>query len=197
MLAAIDCTGHGVPGAMMSFMGFNLIENVVKTKKIEEPGLLLKELNREVFSTLSKKNENLNSKYGMDISIVSIDVNSREIHFSGAHHSLYMVSNGELTEHKGDKFSIGSLFTGEEKDFTTHRIFYKSGDSMYLFTDGFADQIGGAERKKYYYAPFKKIVSENSSFTMNQQKVELENILLKWKGEREQTDDILLIGIRL
>lgn len=197
LIAVIDCTGHGIPGAMMSFLGFNLLENVVKSKLIEEPHLILAELNAEVFSTLSKKNENLNSKYGMDISIVAIDTAKRELHFAGAHHSLYLIRNGELTDFKGDKFSIGTLFTGAEKQFTPHRIFYNADDCIYLFSDGFVDQIGGTDRKKFYYAPFKKLLIDNSGLAMSQQKEHSENTYLKWRGEREQTDDLLLIGIRL
>ncbi len=197
LIAVIDCTGHGIPGAMMSFLGFNLLENVVKSKRIEEPHLILNELNKEVFSTLSKRNENLNSKYGMDISIVSINIANREIHFAGAHHPLYLLSNGELLEFKGDKFSIGTLFTGAEKEFTPHRIFYKSGDALFLFSDGFADQIGGKDRKKFYYTPFKALLLQHAGLAMQEQKQGLETAYQTWRGTREQTDDILLLGMRL
>ena len=197
LLAVIDCTGHGIPGAMMSFLGYNLLENVVKVKNIEEPEQILKELNKEVFSTLSLKNENLNSKYGMDISLISIHKKTREIYYSGAHQALYLISNGELSEYKGDKFSIGTLYTGPEKEFTKHRIFYKEGDCIYLFTDGFVDQIGGPDRKKFYYAPFKELLSKNSFLKPEEQKIKYESALLAWKGERDQTDDVLLIGVEL
>lgn len=197
LIAAIDCTGHGIPGAMMSFLGYNLLENVVKVKNITEPDQILKELNREVFSTLSMKNENLNSKYGMDISLVSIKRNSREIYFSGAHQTMYLVSNGDLSEYKGDKFSIGTLYTGPEKEFSLHRIFYKEGDLIYLFTDGFVDQMGGQGRKKFYYAPFKDLILQNFTLPPDDQKRAFESALMEWKGDRDQTDDILLIGIKV
>ena len=197
LIAAIDCTGHGIPGAMMSFLGYNLLENVVRGKSSFEPSLILKELNNEVFSTLSQKNENLNSKYGMDISLCAIYMDKREIHFAGAHHPLYLIRNGELLEFKGDKYSIGTLYTGIEKEFTTQQLFYQQGDTFYLFTDGYVDQIGGRDRKKYYYAPFKKTLLEIAQESMPQQKQLLEKEFLKWKGERDQTDDILILGFRL
>jgi len=197
LIAVIDCTGHGIPGAMMSFLGYNFLENVVKGKTSFDPALILKELNNEVFSTLSQKNENLNSKYGMDISLCVIYSDKREIYFAGAHHPLYLIRNGELLEFKGDKYSIGTLYTGVEKEFTTKQLFYQAGDTFYLFTDGYVDQIGGSDRKKFYYAPFKKLLFEIAHESMAQQKLLLEKEFIKWKGERDQTDDILILAFRL
>ena len=197
LIAVIDCTGHGIPGAMMSFLGYNLFENVVKSQKIMSPGLVLKALNNEIFSTVSLKNENQNSKYGMDVSLISIDTKRREILFSGAHHPMYLVRKGELLEYKGDRFSLGTLYTGAEKEFTTHQVFYQKDDILYLFTDGYPDQIGGVERKKYYYGPFKELLIKGAGLSMQQQKAYLESTLHAWKGTRDQTDDVLIMGIRL
>ena len=197
LLAAIDCTGHGIPGAMMSFLGYNLLENVVKEHGITSPGQLLRNLNNEIFNALSLKNENLNSKYGMDIALVSIHKGKREIRFSGAHHPLYLTRNGELLEYKGDKYSLGTLYTGPEKEFNEHQIFYQSGDRLFLFSDGFPDQIGGKDRKKFFYQPFKEAILSSSGMHPNAQKQELERILNDWKGNRDQTDDVLVIGVQL
>jgi len=197
LLAAIDCTGHGIPGAMMSFLGYNLLENVVKSQGIKSPGNVLRALNNEIFNTLSLKNENLNSKYGMDISFVSINLQQREIRFSGAHHPLYLVRKGELLEYKGDKFSLGTLYTGPEKEFTEHLIFYQPDDRLYLFSDGYPDQIGGNERKKFYYGPFKEALVKTSLSNTQHQKQQLEAVLNAWRGARDQTDDVLVMGIQL
>ena len=194
-IAAIDCTGHGVPGAMMSFLGHSIIENVVKNKKITQPALVLKELNNEVFATLSYKNENISSKYGMDISLAAIDTQAMQIHFAAAHNALYLLRDGNLHEYKGDRISIGAF--AEEKGFTQQIIPYQKGDTIYLFTDGFPDQIGGTERRKFYYNPFKELIQKVSFQPMQQQNQMLKNALVDWRGKRDQTDDILIIGIKL
>jgi serine phosphatase RsbU (regulator of sigma subunit) len=192
--AVADCTGHGVPGAFMSLLGYNMLENIAKQTEDIEPAMILENLNGEVINRLSGGNEKETAKHGMDISLITIDVKSNMLQFAGAHNGVYIVRNKELIELKADKMGIGTPHTGT---FMNKRMELKKGDMIYLFTDGFPDQIGGPKRKKFYYQPFKELLIATSANDMETQREHLDRAHMQWLCEKyDQTDDILVIGIR-
>jgi serine phosphatase RsbU (regulator of sigma subunit) len=195
--AVADCTGHGVPGAFMSILGFNMLENVISKKEHIEPGSMLTSLNQEIVSRLSKGKERETVKHGMDIAIISIDQKNR-LQYAGARNSLYLVRQGELTEIKADKMSTGIVANDHhEIQYTTNLKELETGDMIYLFSDGFPDQKGEATKKKFYYQPFKDLLVSIHQLSMPEQKQSLDDTIVQWIGKGEQTDDILVMGIRV
>jgi serine phosphatase RsbU (regulator of sigma subunit) len=193
--AVADCTGHGVPGAFMSLLGYNVLENEVKKTTGVQPSVILDNLNAEILKNFSKAGEIV--KHGMDISLISIDTETNQLQYAGAHNSLYMVRNGQLIELKADKKGIGSVHKNKSDGFTNQIIELQKGDMIYLHTDGFPDQIGGPNRKKFYYQPFKDLLAGISKLEVAAQKNKLEDAHLNWLGNKmDQTDDILIMGIR-
>lgn len=194
--AVADCTGHGVPGAFMSLLGYNMLEDVAKAATTISPALMLDALHQQVLARLSgDKGET--SKHGMDISLISIDTANNRLEFAGAHNSLYVVRGSELLELKADKMGIGEASGKKRTLFTNQVLDLQKGDMIYLFTDGFPDQIGGAHRKKFYYPPFKDLLISISQFPPETQRNKLNDSHVQWLGEKyDQTDDILIMGIR-
>lgn len=196
--AVTDCTGHGVPGAFMSLLGFNMLENVVKKNKIVQPSRILDALNKEVVTRLAPSSDDMGDiKHGMDIALISIDTQTHQLQYSGAHNPIYIIRNQELIEIKANKMTIG--FDNKENSilYTNQTTELQKGDMIYLFTDGFPDQIGGPQRKKFYYPPFRELLRSLSTFSLETQRQKLEEAHLKWlDGRFEQTDDILVMGIR-
>lgn len=179
----------------MSLLGYNMLENVIKNPEIKAPATILDILNKEVNTRLAGHNTSEESKHGMDIALISINRKTNRLEFAGAHNSLYIVRENELIELKADKMSIGNKHTSS---FTNHSIEIKKGDMIYLFTDGFPDQIGGPKRKKFYYQPFKELLISIGSLETKQQQLKLNEAHSSWMGERmDQTDDILIMGIRV
>jgi serine phosphatase RsbU (regulator of sigma subunit) len=194
--AVADCTGHGVPGAFMSLLGYNMLEDVVKSASVIHPGELLDALNQQVIQRLSGDDKEEAIKHGMDIALISIDRASNRLEFAGAHNSLYIVRAGELVEVKADKMGIGSN-KKRDKFFTNQTVELQKGDMIYLFTDGFPDQIGGPNRKKFFYPPFKALLKTISSLEPELQQAKLDEARNQWQGTNmDQTDDILIMGIR-
>lgn len=192
-IAAADCTGHGVPGAMVSVVCSNALNRVVKEFNITDPGGILDKTRDLVLETFARSNKNV--KDGMDISLCCINKTTKQIMWSGANNPLWYIENEELKEITADKQPIGK--TENPKSFTTHSLSLKSGNYVYLFTDGYADQFGGPKGKKLKYKPFKELLIKNSNLSMNEQKLMLENAFNEWKGNLEQVDDICVIGIRI
>ncbi|MGP8216476.1 MAG: tetratricopeptide repeat protein [Bacteroidia bacterium] len=197
LIAAADCTGHGVPGALVSVVCSNALNRTVKEFKITEPGKILDKTRELVLETFEKSESNVQD--GMDISLAAISrqpsVDSVEIHWSGAFNSLWYIQEGEMKELPADKQPIGK--TDNPKQFATHRIKLHRGDILYLFTDGYADQFGGEKGKKFKYKQLQQLIMDNCQLTMQEQKNLLEQTLESWKGSLEQVDDILIIGIRI
>jgi serine phosphatase RsbU (regulator of sigma subunit) len=195
LCAVADCTGHGVPGAFMSLLGYNMLEDVAKSSSRAQPGELLDMLNQQVIQRLSGDDKGEMVKHGMDISFISIDKTTHRLEFAGAHNSLYIVRSGELVELKADKMGIGAN-KQLDNSFRTQVVELQKGDMIYLFTDGFPDQIGGPNRKKFFYPPFKELLKTIASLQPQLQQEKLNEVHVQWRGTNmDQTDDILIMGI--
>lgn len=197
VIAAVDCTGHGVPGAIVSVVGIQLLNAIVKAKGITDPGDILNELNADLLNSLKYEQTKIND--GMDISLCTINLEKKKLYFAGAKNPLYIVENGELEIIKGDKQPIGGQKLKEEKDFKTHEIALKGdGKQMfYLFTDGYQDQFGGPAQFKFLTKNFKSLLLAESGKPMMEQKYVLGKTLKEWQGEESQTDDILVLGFKI
>lgn len=197
VIAAIDCTGHGVPGAFLSIIAYNALNKIINEQGETEPSAILDRLNSEVKETLNKDQYN-QVKDGMDISLCVFDRTTNTLSYCGANSPLYFLSEGNLKKLKGTKRPIG--YINDESHFipfTSHSIKVQTGDQFYLFSDGFADQFGGANNKKLMSETFKKSLLKNASLSLSDQKDALENLFEKWKGDHEQVDDVLIIGIKV
>jgi len=198
-IAAVDCTGHGVPGAFMSVMGNTLLNQIIaENQGAIMPDEILNQLHLKLNETLNRMGTSSDDKPrdGMDIGLCAINMEKREVVFAGANRPMYLVQNGILEEIKGDKFPIGGNQYGEQK-FTTKSFILDVGDSFYLSSDGYADQFGGTEGKKFMTKKFKALIEENVHLDMNLQKEAFHKAHLEWKGNHEQTDDILVIGVKM
>jgi serine phosphatase RsbU (regulator of sigma subunit)/Tfp pilus assembly protein PilF len=195
-LAIADCTGHGVPGAMVSVVCHNALNRAVREFKLTDPGKILDKTRELVIQTFERSEENV--KDGMDIALCTWIEGESDLQYSGANNSLYMVRSGEepeLTEIKADKQPIGAY--SEKAAFRTHQVQLTAGDKLYAFTDGFADQFGGDKGKKYKYKSFKTKLTEISQLPFDEQKVALNQEFESWKGQLEQLDDVCVLGMSL
>lgn len=197
LVAAVDCTGHGVPGAFMSIVGYNLLSQAVNNLGLTRPSLILNALNKGVTSMLHQKHETSANKDGMDIALCSIDRKNNVLEFAGAYNSMYLVREGKLTEIKGDKFPVGMFVDEGSKLFNNHEIILQPGDTIYIFSDGYADQFGGEKGKKFKYKQFQELLLSIQSRSMDKQKQVLDETIERWRGNLEQVDDILVIGFRV
>ena len=195
IIAAVDCTGHGVPGAFMSFIGYSSLNEVVKEKGITKPSEILDHLNEEVIAALNLKGEEEGIKDGMDLALISYDNTTGELEYAGAYNPLYLLRGEELTEIKANRFAIGKT-TEEEKYFTNHSVEIKKGDTIYIFSDGYADQFGGEREKKFKTGQLKELLISIQNKGMDEQKEILDRTIENWRGDLEQVDDILFIGRR-
>ncbi len=196
VLAAVDCTGHGVPGAFMSMIGNQLLNEIVNEKNIIAPHLILNELNKKIRSVL--KQDELDNQDGMDIAICVIDKAQRKLEFAGAKNPLVYAQNGLMGELKGDRVSIGGLQRPGFMSYTKHTISLKSDQTFYIFSDGYQDQIGGPKERRLMRRGLYQLLKDNHHLPMYQQQRVLENAFENWKGENhEQLDDVLLIGFRI
>jgi len=210
IFAAADCTGHGIPGAFMSIVGSNLLKQAVKEKQLSQPAAILDELNKGVTETLRQRSDanpdgtvgtnDTNEegiKDGMDIALCTIDYKKQFLEYAGAYNPLYLVRNDEITEIKADRQPIG-IFMGEElQHFTNHKIKLQRGDTLYIFSDGYVDQFGGAQGKKFKSKQFKQLLLSIQNKSMPEQREILNQTIEQWQGTYEQTDDICVIGVRI
>lgn len=199
IIAAVDCTGHGVPGALMSMIGNAFLNEIVNKRGITTPGLILSELRHLVISTLKQSSNQGENKDGMDIALVAFDTQTKSLEFAGANNPLWIFTTDKdekkLVQIKGDKRPIG-YFQGRGLPFTNHSVEYKPGDVAYLFTDGFADQFGGDAGKKFKYKKMQETILGIQNETFSSQKEILDRIFEQWKGPLEQVDDMLVIGVK-
>ncbi len=195
---AIDCTGHGVPGAFMTIIGYNGLTKAVKMVDELTPAAVLDALNTEVRNTFSQHGlEEQTIKDGMDAAICAIDFEKKELQYAGAFNPLYYFRDGALNEIKPNKFPVGIHYGNKEEKFTNHTVKLQSGDKVYIFSDGFPDQFGGEKGKKYKYRKFKEFLQKISVQDASVQKKLLESEFQAWKGDLEQVDDILIAGLMI
>lgn len=193
-IAAVDCTGHGVPGAFMSFIGYTSLNKIIIEQGVHTPSEILNRLNREVATTLHQKGESIVND-GMDIALICYSPDTGMVEYAGAFNPLIIVRNGELIEIKADRFAIGRS-TGKEKAFTNHEVRIEKGDALYIYSDGYADQFGGPEGKKFKTATLKELLVNISSFDADGQLKILETTFEDWKAGQAQIDDVLIVGRR-
>ena len=195
MFAAVDCTGHGVPGAFMSLVGANGLNSAFKEHKLSKPGLILDDLNRYANEALNKSADD-SIRDGMDITLCSINSKEMKLKFAGANNPVYLIRDGELEIYKTNKFAIGS-FNHEEHNYENFEIDLVKGDKVYAFSDGYPDQFGGERGKKFMYKKFKELLVETVNESMENQKRMLEERLTEWMGHHEQVDDIVIFAVEI
>ena len=218
VITAADCTGHGVPGAFMSMLGVSFLREIVMKEYITHTGVILRKLRKEIVKSLKQTGKSGTHKDGMDMALISINHENNLLQFSGANNPLYIVKNKKLKveselesfikefetdedsaiklyEIKPDKMPI-AIYEKMDK-FQTHEIQLEKGDQLYMFSDGYPDQFGGAKGKKFKYKPFKKLLLENANKPMSEQLTTLETAFFKWKGHLEQIDDVVIVGIKI
>ncbi len=202
IIAVVDCTGHGVPGAFMSLLGSLFLDEIVNKEHICKPSEILNRLRDKVKLSLKQTGKDNEAKDGMDIALVSIDT-EKNMEFAGAYNSLIMCRNNKIEVIKGDRMPIGIHL--QERSFTNHSMKLQKDDRLYLFSDGYPDQIGGEESRKFMIANFRDLILQNASKDMDKQRSIYKNTIKKWmsyKSEEfedghEQIDDILVMGIKI
>jgi ligand-binding sensor domain-containing protein/serine phosphatase RsbU (regulator of sigma subunit) len=196
-ISAVDCTGHGVPGAFMSIIGFELFRKITNIEGLTRPSDILNKLNED-FHEIFRDVENIILRDGMDVAFCAIDINDMILEYSGAFNPLYLIRDNKITEIKGDRFAIGLDETNfKDLTFKNHMIPLQEGDLIYIFSDGYADQFGGPEGKKFKYRRFRHLLLNIHQLPMEDQRDILETTLRDWKGEIEQVDDVMVIGIKI
>ena len=193
LIVTADCTGHGVPGAFMSMLGISLLNEIILSDKISRPDLILNKLREKIIDALKQETSSI-IKDGMDMTICLFDMANGKLQFSGANNPLYIVSGGQLTQVKGDKMPVA---IHEIMDpFTLHEIELKRGDTFYTFSDGYADQFGGPDHKKFLTKNFRKLLLSIQHLSMIDQGNHLEEVFMDYRQEAEQVDDVVVIGVR-
>ncbi|MDF1546318.1 MAG: two-component regulator propeller domain-containing protein [Bacteroidales bacterium] len=196
VIAIADCTGHGVPGAIMSMLGISFINEIVQNKEVFQANHALNELRKQIKQALRQTGKKGEADDGMDMALCALDTQTNILQYAGANSPLLLIQNGEMIEIKPDKMPIG-YYPNEKPSFTNHVIQLESNDTFYLFSDGFADQLGGDNALKYKLANLQRVLFENHKKPMLIQKEILEQELNNWMNGQEQTDDILLMGVRV
>lgn len=196
-IAVVDCTGHGVPGALLSFIGYFLLNNIVDHETERTAASILDSLHYSVRKTLKQEDNEAEARDGMDIAFCKINYLKKELQFAGAHRPLYFLRDGELEEFKGDRKAIGGIPHKKkfESDFTNYQINFKRGDKVFFFSDGLSDQLGGPEITKYTPKRVRDNIVENKDLTMEEFNGFFAEDFKKWMGDNRQIDDVLLVGI--
>ncbi len=197
--AAVDCTGHGVPGAFMSMIGTTLLNEIVVENKTFDTAQILTKLNLGVIHSLNQRaDSNFVQNDGMDITICCINKEKHSIDISCAGHTCYVINNETLSTIRGDIFPVGDIFPNRPKPkFTQHSVKINKESTIYMFSDGFQDQFGGEKNEKYLSSNFKKLLWKNHNLSMKKQYEILREQFNTWKGKYQQIDDVLVIGINI
>lgn len=193
IFAVADCTGHGIPGAMVSIVCHNALKQAIKEMDSPFPGLILDRTRDLVLETFTKSENEITD--GMDISLCVLDKGNKKLYYSGAYNNLYLIRNGNLIEFKADRQPIGKY--DKPTPFKSHHIPLQKDDSIYIFSDGYVDQFGGPKEKKYMYKPFKKLLMSIQGLSMQEQKEHIANVFDMWRGDIEQIDDVCVFGIKI
>jgi tetratricopeptide (TPR) repeat protein/serine phosphatase RsbU (regulator of sigma subunit) len=214
VITAVDCTGHGVPGAFMSMLGISFLREIVLKEYITHPGVILRKLRKEIVKTLNQKDELGAPRDGMDMALISINHETNVMQFAGAHNPVYIIRKNiqnpedkafqlhsidgieeKLLEIKPDKMPIAIYHRMEP--FTNHEIQLQKGDQLYMFSDGYVDQFGGEDKKRFMNGAFRELLLKIANMPMETQKEIIENTFDFWKGDYEQIDDVVVVGIKL
>ncbi len=194
-VAAADCTGHGLPGAMMAAIGCSLLNEIVPANAHKDPSEILTILHERMVATLNQQGKQRGAGDGMDVALCRVDRKANEILFAGAFRPLYWLHQGQLSVINGDRRPVGGGHGGEERKFTAHKLAYTGGDRIYLFSDGYVDQFGGPERKRFMNARLQELIMANRHLGLKEQAVVIERAFLDWKGAAEQIDDVCMLGL--
>ena len=201
LVASVDCTGHGVPGALLSIIGYFLLNDIIQSKGIIEPGEILNELHRSIVNTLSQDSEASQTHDGMDVALMKVNTQTLEVQFAGAHRPLFHLRPSVgLEEIKGERLPIGGTQYQKRKKeihFNTHTIQAQPGDSFHFFSDGFPDQIGGPNGKRFMNKNLKSLLVKHKHDSMGHIGQTLQTAFEDWKGQESQLDDVLIIGIQV
>ena len=192
LFAACDCTGHGVPGAMVSVVCHNALNRAVREFGLTQPAAILDKTSEIVKENFSKSEEDI--KDGMDISLCAYKIKTNKLEWAGANNPLWLISNHELIETKADKQSIG--YSEDSKPFTNHTFTLKAGENIYIFSDGFQDQFGGEGENKFTKRRFKELLLSLQNLTIQAQGIAIDKFIVEYRKETEQTDDILVMGVK-
>ena len=200
IIAAADCTGHGVPGAFMSMLGISYLNEIVQRREITRANQVLNEIRRQIKHSLRQRGQPDEPKDGIDMALCVIDTKTWVMQYAGANNPLYLIqeSNGkpELKVIKADPMPLG-YYSGKDKPFTNHTINIEIGDTFYIFSDGFVDQKGGERNRKFMSRNFKELLLQINDQSLYDQKEFLDNTFMRWMGDNPQIDDILVIGVRV
>jgi len=196
IIAVADCTGHGVPGAFMSIMGINFLNEIVNNSEQPKANEILNELRKHLILSLGQTGQRDEARDGMEMALCVVDTDKKIIQFSGAFRPMYLICEGVLKVFRGDRMPIG-IYNEEEVSFTNKELPYKENDTIYLFTDGYVDQIGGPHRKTFKSKQFKALLKEIHQKPMEEQRAILREEHSIWGSGQEQTDDVMVLGIRL
>lgn len=195
-LATADCTGHGVPGAFMSMLGVSALNEAIIEKNISMPDEVLNDIRHSIIASLNPEGSEEEAKDGMDCVLCVYDFENMKLQLAAANNPLWIARGGKMLEFKPDKMPVGK-YGDDLKPFTLQSIDLQKGDIVYSFTDGYADQFGGPKGKKFKYRQLEEKLIENHHLPMEDQKRILGDIFDKWKGNMEQIDDVLIIGIKI
>jgi len=195
VFAAVDCTGHGVPGAFLSMLGSAYLNEIIRRKEAEEAAQVLDLLRNQIKNLLQQTGERREQKDGMDMALCVLNTETNELQYAGAYNPLILIRDGKLLEYKGDRMPIA--ISRKEKPFTNHFIQLQKNDQIYLYSDGFADQTGGEKNKKYKSKKFKTFLLQNSNLNMKDQKAIIEMEFSTWKGHNKQIDDATVLAVKV
>jgi serine phosphatase RsbU (regulator of sigma subunit) len=196
IVAAVDCTGHGVPGAFVSMLGVAFLNEIISKQEIIKPDMILNNLRKQVKKALRQSGKINEPSDGMDMALCVIDIKKMELQYAGAYTPLYLIRNKEITKLKADRMPVG-IYIVEKDSFTNHLLKIQPRDVIYLFSDGYVDQFGGKMGGKFKYHRFRKLLLEIQDKSMDEQKNILDTTIEKWRGDLEQIDDILIVGFRM
>lgn len=196
MVAAIDCTGHGVPGALLSIVGHNAINQTVNELGILQPSKVLDSMNTNIKKILHQ-DKGSDIRDGMDMALCTFDKNTNTLEYSGANNPVFILSEGKLKVIKGSKLTVGSMEEDKIEPPINHSLQLKKGDSFYIFSDGYVDQFGGEDNKKFKTSKFQELLISINKQSMQEQEKSLFKAFKDWKGKNEQVDDVLVIGVRV
>lgn len=196
-VAVVDCTGHGVSGSLMSMIGHQLLNQIVISDRVTEPGLILKELNMAVEKVLTPNEDGAGLNDGMDIGLISVDHSTNELTYSGAFNSLYHASGNAVNVLSGNRYSVGGRYDNSERSYESQHLVLKTGDTLYLSTDGFVNQFGGPNGKKYMKRKYQEFIQSLTAAPFEEHASKFEEEYNRWADDLAQVDDILVIGLRI